>query len=91
MTQEATVQVRICGAEVCQSVGADQLIADAERLVGTRVGRTTADGRIRLTEAKCLGDCELAPTVAIGDDIHGFMDKDQLATLIAEATESLGG
>lgn len=91
MTRGATVQVRICGAEVCQSVGAEGLIADAERLIGTRMGRTTADGRIKLSEAQCLGDCELAPTVAIGNEIHGFMDKEQLATLIAEATESFAG
>ncbi len=91
MTQGGTVQVRICAAEVCQSVGAEGLIADAERLVGARLGKTTADGRIKLTEARCLGDCELAPTVAIGSEIHGFMDAEQLARLIAEATGSSAG
>lgn len=85
MTSGGAVEVRICGAEACQSAGADDLIEDAEKHCGTRIGKTNADGRIRLTKVLCLDDCELAPTVMIGSDFHGFMDGERLVKLIDEA------
>lgn len=86
MTSAGAVQVRICGAEACQSAGADDLIEDAERHCGVRIGKTTADGRVRLTKVLCLDDCELAPTVMIDTQFHAFMDGERLVKLIVEAT-----
>jgi formate dehydrogenase subunit gamma len=88
MTAGGTVQVRICGADACQSAGADDLIEDVERHCGIRIGATTADGRIRLTKALCLDDCELAPTAMIDTDFHGFMNGARLVKLIEEATST---
>jgi len=86
MTSGGTVQVKICGAQACQSAGADYLIEDVEKHLGTRIGTTTADGRIRLTKALCLDDCELAPTAMIDSDFHGFLNGERLVKLIDEAT-----
>ena len=86
MTSNGTVHVRICGADACQSAGADDLIEDAERHCGIRIGKTTTDGRVRLTKVLCLDDCELAPTAMIDDDFHGFMNGERLVKLIVEAT-----
>jgi len=88
MTAGGAVEVRICGAEACQSAGADDLIEDAERHCGIRIGKTTADGRIRLTKVLCLDDCELAPTAMIDSEFHGFMDGERLVKLIVEATST---
>jgi formate dehydrogenase subunit gamma len=85
-TPGGAVEVRICGAEACQSVGADELIAGTEKRFGIPVGDTTEDGRITLTEVFCLGDCALGPAVMIGAEVHGFMNWERLATLVAEAT-----
>jgi NADH:ubiquinone oxidoreductase 24 kD subunit len=85
-TPVGAVEVRICGAEACQSVGADGLIADAEKRFGIPVGKTTADGRLTLTEVFCLGDCALGPAVMIDSEVHGLMDGERLARLIEEAS-----
>lgn len=85
-TPGGAVEVRICRAEACQSVGSDALAAQAEARFGIGFGETTADGRLTLDEVFCLGDCALGPAVMIGDQVHGRMDGERLAALVSEAT-----
>ena len=85
-TPGGAVEVRICRAEACQSVGSDALAADAQVRFGVGFGETTADGRLTLDEVFCLGDCALGPAVMIDDQVHGRVDGDRLATLVADAT-----
>lgn len=85
-TPGGAVELRICRAEACQSVGADALVADAVERFGVPVGETTADGGLSLDEVFCLGDCALGPAVMIDREVHGYMDGERLAELITEAT-----
>ena len=62
-TPGGTVELRICRAEACQSVGADALVEDAVERFGVPVGGTTVDGRLTVDEVFCLGDCALGPAV----------------------------
>lgn len=84
-TPGGAVELRICRAEACQSLGADALLADAVERFGVAVGGTTADGRLTLDEVFCLGDCALGPAVMIDREVHGRMDGERLAGLVAEA------
>jgi len=84
-TPGGAVDLRICRAEACQSVGANELLADAKRRFGVATGETTADGRLTLDEVFCLGDCALGPAVMIDREVHGRMDGERLATLVAQA------
>jgi formate dehydrogenase subunit gamma len=86
MTPGGAVELKICRAEACQSVGADALVEDAVERFGVPVGGTTADGRLTVDEVFCLGDCALGPAVMIDDTLHGRMDGEKLAALVAEAT-----
>lgn len=85
-TPGGTVELRICRAEACQSVGADALVESAILRFGVQVGGTTADGTLTVDEVFCLGNCALGPSVMVGDDVHGRMDGERLATIVAEAT-----
>src|SRR5262245_16044598 len=40
--------LKICRAEACQALGAEALVARAERRVGVSCGDTSADGRVTL-------------------------------------------
>ena len=84
-TPGGAVELRICRAEACQSVGADALIADAVERFGIATGDTTADGTLTLDEVFCLGDCALGPAVMIDQEVHGRMDGERLAGLVAQA------
>lgn len=59
--------IKICRAEACQSMGARQLQAMAEKFLQIRMGGTTADKRITLEATYCLGLCASAPAVMVNE------------------------
>lgn len=59
--------IKICRAEACQSMGARQLQAMAEKFLNVRLGGTTADKRITLEATYCLGLCASAPAVMVNE------------------------
>jgi formate dehydrogenase subunit gamma len=59
--------IKLCRAEACQSMGARELQAMAEKFLQVRMGQTTGDGRITLEATYCLGLCASAPALMIND------------------------
>ncbi len=54
----------------------------AEEL-GVEVGDTTEDGKISLSEARCVGECGSAPVVMIdGEDFVEKVDPSQVHNII---------
>ena len=65
-------------------LGAGEILGAVEQAHGVKAGGTTADGKITLEFAECLGACEGAPAVMINDvQRHGVTDPD---AVIAELT-----
>jgi len=59
----------ICRGLACMLRGAYELIDHCEAKLGIRCGETTADGKITLEVAECIGACEGAPA-CLKDDAH---------------------
>ena len=76
------VTVRICRAEACQAVGANELVAHAEQRLGTGIGGTTDDRAISLDEVFCLGNCALGPAVQVDGRLHGRVGPARFDALI---------
>ncbi|MFD1882609.1 formate dehydrogenase subunit gamma [Paracoccus pacificus] len=76
--------LRLCRAEACKSMGADQLAAQVRKALGIDWHQTTADGRITLEPVFCLGLCACAPSAQLGDRLIGRADA---ADLVAMAQE----
>ncbi|WP_427891842.1 NAD(P)H-dependent oxidoreductase subunit E [Kribbella sp. GL6] len=70
--------IRLCRAEACASLGAEQLVRAAEQALGIGVGETTADGATTLDEVFCLGNCALGPSAQINGRVRGRVDVRQL-------------
>lgn len=79
------ITVKVCRAEACQSVGANELVAHAQASLGTDVGGTTTDGAISLDEVFCLGNCALGPAVQVGGRLYGRVSPARLDALLGEA------
>ena len=75
--------VQVCRAEACQSMRGAELEAHAKARLGVDYHETTADGRYSLEPVYCLGNCACAPSVMIGDDIHGRVTPERFDALIA--------
>ncbi|MFK3980075.1 formate dehydrogenase subunit gamma [Micromonospora sp. NPDC050397] len=81
--------VKLCRAEACQSVGAEQVVAHAEQVLGIKVGQTTSDGSVTLEQVFCLGNCALGPAAQINGRVHGRVDASRLdAILVTETVNS---
>lgn len=77
--KQADQTIKICRAEACQALGADALIADAEKAFGVKLDKGGRD--VGLEAAYCLGNCALSPAVMIDNKLYGRVDIAKLKNL----------
>lgn len=68
--------IKICRAEACQAIGADQLIAEAEIAFVTKLDAPAKN--VALEATYCLGNCALGPAVMIENKLYGRVDSAKL-------------
>ena len=61
-------RVWVCRGLACMLRGAYELIDHCEQKLGVHCGQTTADGKITLEFAECIGACDGAPAVLLNDE-----------------------
>jgi len=83
-------QVKVCCAEACQARGARPLSDHAESRLNISYGDTTADGQVTLDKVYCLGNCACGPSVAIGSQIYGNVDRALFDQIIAALSSGEG-
>lgn len=76
--------VRVCDDLACYLAGSEAVVrACAAHLnLDPEHGGTTPDGAFTLEIHPCLGRCEQAPFLMIGDAAHGFVRPEQVPTLL---------
>lgn len=87
-TPPAKHTVRICCAEACQSMGAEQLIAHAEKSLGCGLHEKNADGSFSLEPVYCLGQCATSPAMMLDDALHARVTLEKFDRLVDQAKES---
>ena len=61
----------LCDSVTCWMLGQPDLQAHLFRRLGIKPGETSADGKITLLPIVCLGHCDHAPAMLLGDALHG--------------------
>jgi bidirectional [NiFe] hydrogenase diaphorase subunit len=61
----------VCTGTACYINGAAQILAAIDAELGVRPKQTTADGRLSLLTARCLGACSLAPAAIVDGQVEG--------------------
>ena len=61
----------VCTGTACYVKGAGEIVKALEASSGVTAGQTSADGRLFLGTARCLGNCSLAPMLTLDDRVHG--------------------
>ena len=74
--------ILLCDSVSCWIMGCDKVKARISQKLGIDFGETTADGRYTLLPIACLGDCDHAPALMIGDELHHDLDPDGLDELL---------
>ncbi|MGO4118852.1 NADH-quinone oxidoreductase subunit NuoE [Rhizobium ruizarguesonis] len=74
--------LQLCDNVSCMLCGAEDLLKHLETALAIRKGDTTPDGLFTLSSVECLGACEMAPVMQVGDDYHGALDVAQIDALL---------
>ena len=79
------VRVWVCRSISCMLRGGDELLEHACHQLGIEPGQTTADGKLTVEFAECLGICDYAPA-ALADDgrIFGPLDEVKVDEMLGE-------
>jgi len=79
-----TTRLWVCRTLACALRGADDLLEHCSKKLGVPVGGTTADGKITLEFAECIGACEGAPAVLVNDEHVMNVTPDRADELIEQ-------
>ncbi|MFS8055905.1 NADH-quinone oxidoreductase subunit NuoE [Rhizobium sp. BR 317] len=82
--------LQLCDNVSCMLCGSDNLLKYLETVLGIKKGDTTPDGLFTLSTVECLGACEMAPTMQVGDDYHGNLDIARIDALLNRLRATAG-
>ena len=74
--------IKLCRAEACQAMGADQVAAHVQKSLGVDWHETTADGAVTLDPIFCLGLCACGPAVMVDGKLIGRVDIARMDKII---------
>jgi NADH-quinone oxidoreductase subunit E len=75
-------RVGVCRSISCAARGGEELLEYLVEKLGIQPGQTTADGRVTLEFAECLGLCDVAPAILVNDTVHGNMTQEKVDELL---------
>ena len=70
----------VCMGTACYINGAKEILAGLDRKFQVKPKETTADGKLSLVTARCLGACSLAPAVIVDGNVKGKVHVGDLVT-----------
>ena len=74
--------ILFCDSVSCWIMGGDAVCAKIRAQLGIEPGETTSDNRYTLLPVTCLGDCDHAPAMMIGEDLHHDLTPDSVGDLL---------
>lgn len=70
-------RVWVCRSLSCMLRGGEELLAEMCKRRHVKPGETTADGKVTMEFAECLGACEGAPCILVNDECHMNITADK--------------
>jgi NADH-quinone oxidoreductase subunit E len=74
--------IEICKSAPCHVANASAVVEMFEEALGIKMGETTADQLFTLQYTSCIGACDIAPAVKIGEKVYGHLTKEKVAEII---------
>ena len=68
----------VCLGTACYIKGAGRLLANIENSLGIRPGETTADGKVSVLTARCVGSCSFAPVAVFDGEVAGNLNPQEM-------------
>ena len=74
----------VCRGLACELRGGQETLAAVCQKLGVRPGETSADGKVTVEFAECIGVCEGAPAVLVNDEGRPDVTPDKVDGLLDE-------
>ncbi|MDQ2694830.1 MAG: NADH-quinone oxidoreductase subunit NuoE [Pseudomonadota bacterium] len=74
--------ILLCDSVSCWIMGYDKVRERLHETLGIGLGETTPDGRFTLLPVCCLGACDRAPALLIGEDLHQNLDAERIDSIL---------
>lgn len=78
--------VLFCDSVSCWICGCDGVKQKISEKLGVDYGETTADNQYTLIPVPCLGACDKAPVMMVGDDLYTNLDDQKIDQIFAKRT-----
>jgi NADH-quinone oxidoreductase subunit E len=74
--------IRICTGLCCRLKGADRILQHLCSKLGIKPGEYTGDKRFHLSTVECLGFCDGAPMMMIGEECYENLDEAEVDEIL---------
>ena len=74
--------ILVCDSISCWVMGYESLRDELTKLLGIKLGETSADSRFTMLPNPCLGTCDCAPALMIDNDLYRNITLDQLNNIL---------
>ncbi|MGI9250771.1 MAG: NADH-quinone oxidoreductase subunit NuoE [Pseudohongiellaceae bacterium] len=76
--------ILFCNSVSCWITGCDKLRNHITETLGVDFGETTEDGAFTFIPVPCLGDCDKAPVMLVGQDLHRHLTPAKIDVIVAD-------
>ena len=74
--------IQVCRDIPCYVNNSVNVVKELEKMLKIKMGQTTSDGLFTIEYASCLGCCDKAPAMQIGDKLYGNLTPDKIISII---------
>ncbi|MCY4265305.1 MAG: NADH-quinone oxidoreductase subunit NuoE [Gammaproteobacteria bacterium] len=75
--------ILFCNSVSCWIMGCEGVRSHINKTLGVDFGQTTEDNEFTFIPVPCLGDCDRAPVMMVGEDLHRNLTNDKVDTIVA--------
>lgn len=80
--------ILFCDSVSCWIMDGDKICAKIKSHLNIELGETTSDSKYTLLPVTCLGDCDHAPAMMVGDQLHHDLTEAKIETLFSSSGQS---
>ncbi len=82
--------ILFCDSVSCWIMGCESVKGHIKQQLDIDYGQTTEDGDFTLIPVPCLGDCDRAPVMMVGPDLHRNLTPEKIDSIISDYKNKQG-
>jgi NADH:ubiquinone oxidoreductase subunit E len=85
LAPKGKIRVTVCQGTACHVRGGGRIVEEMEKKLGIPAGQTTADKKLSLEKACCLGCCAIGPVVVVNGMHYSLVSPQKVDSILEKA------